>query len=158
MRHALVRLAALLVVLMLVLTGCNLIGIDPIMQLDEDFAKLKKQYSGVVASYDGGEITQDEKPTPVQEAHAAWKQFRKAVYDTQEFLHDPTYMGGFDEDWKIEQSPYTAADPTTALMLTTRLQNANAKCVYRSGLIGLGQPAWYFEAWRHTDEDDPEEE
>ena len=106
----------------------------------------------------GGEITEDAKPTPKQEAHAAWKQFRKAVYDTQEFLHDPTYMGGFDEDWKIEQSPYTAADPTTALMLTTRLQNANAKCVYRSGLIGLGQPAWYFEAWRHTDEDDPEEE
>lgn len=107
---------------------------------------------------EGGEITQDEKPTPDQEAHAAWKQFRKAVYDTQKFLHDPTYMGGFDEDWKIEQSPYTAADPTTALMLTTRLQNANAKCVYRSGLIGLGQPAWYFEAWKHTDEDDPEEE
>lgn len=106
---------------------------------------------------EGGIITEDEKPTPVQEAHAAWKQFRKAVYDTQKFLHDPTYMGGFDEDWKIEQSEYTAADPTTALMLTTRLQNANAKCVYRSGLIGLGQPAWYFEAWKHTDEDDPEE-
>ena len=106
----------------------------------------------------GGEITEDAKPTPEQEAHAAWKQFRKAVYDTQKFLHDPTYMGGFDEDWKIEQSEYTAADPTTALMLTTRLQNANAKCVYRSGLIGLGQPAWYFEAWKHTDEDDPEEE
>ncbi len=106
---------------------------------------------------EGGVITTDEKPTPVQEAHAAWKQFRKAVYDTQKFLHDPTYMGGFDEAWKIEQSPYTADDTTTALMLTTRLQNANAKCVYRSGLIGLGQPAWYFEAWKHTDEDDPEE-
>ena len=66
-------------------------------------------------------------------------------------------MGGFDEDCKIENSEYTAADPTTALMLTTRLQNANAKCVYRSGLIGLGQPAWYFEAWKHTEEDDPEE-
>ena len=107
---------------------------------------------------EGGIITQDEKPTPEQEAHASWKQFRKAVYDTQKFLHDPTYMGGFDEDWKIEESKYTAEDPTTALMLTTRLQNANAKCVYRSAIIGLGQPAWYFEAWKHTDEDDPEEE
>ena len=58
MRHALVRLTGLLVVLMLVLTGCNLIGVDPIMQLDEDFAALKKQYSGVVATYDGGELTQ----------------------------------------------------------------------------------------------------
>lgn len=58
MRHAYVRLAGLLIALMLVLTGCNLIAIDPIMQLDEDMAALKKQYSGVVASYDGGEITQ----------------------------------------------------------------------------------------------------
>jgi hypothetical protein len=106
---------------------------------------------------EGGVITEDEKPTPEQEAHAAWKQFRKAVYDTQKFLHDPTYMGGFDEDYKIENSEYTAADPTTALMLTTRLQNANSKCVYRSGLIGLGQPDWYFECWKHTDEDDPED-
>ena len=58
MKHALVRLTGLLIVLMLVLTGCNLIGIDPIMQLDEDFAKLEKKYSGVVASYEGGEIKQ----------------------------------------------------------------------------------------------------
>ena len=58
MRHALVRLTGLLIVLMLVLTGCNLIGVDPIMKLDEDFAKLAKRYSGVVANYDGGEVTQ----------------------------------------------------------------------------------------------------
>ena len=58
MRHTLVRLTGLLIVLTLVLTGCNLIGVDPIMKLDEDFAKLAKRYSGVVASYDGGELTQ----------------------------------------------------------------------------------------------------
>ena len=58
MRHTYLRLTGLLLALLLVLSGCNLIGIDPIMQLDEDFAKLKKQYSGVVATYDGGEITQ----------------------------------------------------------------------------------------------------
>ena len=60
MRHTLVRLTGLLLALMLVLTGCNLIGIDPMMQLDEDFAALKKQYSGVVATYDGGQITQED--------------------------------------------------------------------------------------------------
>ncbi len=60
MRHALLRLTGLLLVLVLVLTGCNLIGIDPIMQLDEDMAALKKQYSGVVATYDGGQITQED--------------------------------------------------------------------------------------------------
>lgn len=58
MRHTLVQLTGLLIVLTLVLTGCNLIGVDPIMKLDEDFAKLAKRYSGVVASYDGGELTQ----------------------------------------------------------------------------------------------------
>ena len=36
----------------------------------------------------GGVITEDSKPTPVEEAHAAWKQFRKAVYDTQVFYLD----------------------------------------------------------------------
>ena len=60
MRHALVRLTGLLIVLMLVLTGCNLIGVDPIMQLDEDFAKLKQKYSGVIATYDGGQVTQED--------------------------------------------------------------------------------------------------
>ena len=60
MRNTLVRLTGLLIVLTLVMTGCNLIAIDPMMQLDEDFAALKKQYSGVVASYDGGQITQED--------------------------------------------------------------------------------------------------
>ena len=60
MKHAIVRLTALLIVLMLALTGCNLIGIEPIMQLDEDFAALKKQYSGVVATYEGGQLIQED--------------------------------------------------------------------------------------------------
>ena len=60
MRHALVRLTGLLIVLMLVLTGCNLIGIDPIMQLDEDMAAAKEKYSAVVAEYDGGQILQED--------------------------------------------------------------------------------------------------
>jgi len=106
---------------------------------------------------EGGVITTDEKPTPEQEAHAAWKQFRKAVYALQAFLHDPTFMGSFDEDDKVRESPYTKADKLTALELTEEWHGANDKAVYRSKLIGLGQPDWYFECWKHTDEDDPEE-
>lgn len=60
MRHTLVKLTGLLLVLTLVLTGCNLIGIDPMMQLDEDFAALEKDFSTVVADYDGGTITKGE--------------------------------------------------------------------------------------------------
>lgn len=106
----------------------------------------------------GGEITQDEKPTPEQEAHAAWKQFRKSVYALQEFLHDPTFMGGFDEDYKVRESSYTKADKLTAVELVEEWHGANDKAVYRSGLIGLGQPEWYFKCWECKGEDDPMEE
>ena len=60
MRHTFVKLAGLLVALALVLTGCNLIGVDPMMQLDEDFAKLDKDYATVVAEYDGGTVTKGD--------------------------------------------------------------------------------------------------
>ncbi|MBR0367341.1 MAG: peptidylprolyl isomerase [Clostridia bacterium] len=60
MRHTIVKLTGLLVVLALTLTGCNLIGIDPMMQLDEDFAKLDKDYAAVVAEYDGGTVTKGD--------------------------------------------------------------------------------------------------
>lgn len=105
----------------------------------------------------GGKITEDTKPTPVQEAHASWKQFRKAVYAIRKFIHDDSFMGGFDEDYKLRDSPYTKADKLTALELEAEWTGANSKMVYRSAIIGLGQPACFFECWKHTDEDDPEE-
>ena len=57
MRHTLLKLTGLLLVLMLVLTGCNLIGVDAMKQLDVDFAKLEKDYAVSVADYDGGRVT-----------------------------------------------------------------------------------------------------
>ena len=60
MRHTLVKLMGLMLALTLVLTGCNLIGVDPLMQLDEDFAKLEKDYAAVVAEYDGGTLTKGD--------------------------------------------------------------------------------------------------
>ena len=60
MRHTLVKLMGLLLALTLVLTGCNLIGVDPIMQLDEDTAKLEKDFATVVAEYDGGTVTKGD--------------------------------------------------------------------------------------------------
>ena len=65
MRHTIVKLTGLLVVLALTLTGCNLIGIDPMMQLDEDFAKLDKDYAAVVAEYDGGTVTKGDRKSVV---------------------------------------------------------------------------------------------
>ena len=60
MRHTIVKLTGLLVVLALTLTGCNLIGVDPMMQLDEDFAALDKDYAAVVVEYDGGTVTKGD--------------------------------------------------------------------------------------------------
>ena len=60
MRHSLLKLTGLLMALTLALTGCNLIGVDQMKQLDVDFANLEKEYSAVVAEYDGGQITKGE--------------------------------------------------------------------------------------------------
>ena len=60
MRHSFLKLMGLALALMLTLTGCNLIGVDPIMQLDEDTAKLKKDFEAVVAEYDGGTLTKGD--------------------------------------------------------------------------------------------------
>ncbi|NLF26652.1 MAG: hypothetical protein GX592_02040 [Clostridiales bacterium] len=49
--------AALLIALALLLSGCNLITVDPILQLNEDRAKLEKEYQVVLAEYDGGAVT-----------------------------------------------------------------------------------------------------
>ena len=70
MRHTLVKLTGLLLVLMLALAGCNLIEVDPMMQLDEDFAKLEKDYSAAVVNYDGGTITKAEVVGPYNSAYS----------------------------------------------------------------------------------------
>ena len=57
MKAMFAKVLGLTLVLALVLSGCNLIEIDAKMQADEDIAKIDKDYSAVVASYDGGEIT-----------------------------------------------------------------------------------------------------
>lgn len=54
------KVLALLMMLALVLSGCNLIEIDAKMQADEDIAKINDRYSKVVATYNGGEITAGE--------------------------------------------------------------------------------------------------
>lgn len=51
------KFAALLAVLCLTLTGCNLIGVDPLMQIDEDRAAVSDVYETVLAEYDGGTVT-----------------------------------------------------------------------------------------------------
>ena len=60
MNARLAKVLGLILTLALVLSGCNLIEVDADMQADEDIAKLDKQFSQVVATYDGGEVTADD--------------------------------------------------------------------------------------------------
>lgn len=60
MKHTLAKLTGILLALCLVLSGCNLITVDPVMQLDEDLKALKEDYATVLATYDGGEITKED--------------------------------------------------------------------------------------------------
>ena len=57
MNRRMLKLAALLAALCLALTGCNLIGVDPLMQIAEDRATVEDIYQTVLAEYDGGTVT-----------------------------------------------------------------------------------------------------
>ena len=53
MKRTLAKIAGLLLVTALVLSGCNLIGTDRIMELDQMEQAAREKLSGVVATYDG---------------------------------------------------------------------------------------------------------
>lgn len=57
MRHSFAKLMALLVVLTLVLSGCNLIDVDKVALVGQDRAEIEKDYATVLAEYDGGTVT-----------------------------------------------------------------------------------------------------
>lgn len=57
MKHSYAKLAALLLALMLVLTGCNLVDVDQVALIEEERAETAKDLSTVLAEYDGGTIT-----------------------------------------------------------------------------------------------------
>ena len=60
MKTAFAKVLALAMVLALMLSGCNLIEIDPKIQADEDIAKIDAAYAQVVATYNGGDVTVSE--------------------------------------------------------------------------------------------------
>ncbi|MGI6239450.1 MAG: peptidylprolyl isomerase [Christensenellales bacterium] len=57
MKNQFVKLACIAAALAILLTGCSLIAVDPVMQADEDMKALVKNYAATIATYDGGEIT-----------------------------------------------------------------------------------------------------
>ena len=57
MKTNIVKILLLAIVLAVALTGCNLIEIDPVKQMEEDIAKLDKAYAAPVATYGDQTLT-----------------------------------------------------------------------------------------------------
>lgn len=57
MRNTFAKLAALLMVLAVTLTGCNLVDVNQAAVIEEQFAEVKEEMSAVLAEYDGGTVT-----------------------------------------------------------------------------------------------------
>ena len=57
MKTNVVKILLLAIVLAVALTGCNLIEIDPVKQMEEDIAKLDKAYAAPVATYGDQTLT-----------------------------------------------------------------------------------------------------
>lgn len=64
MRHSFAKLMALLMVLTLALSGCNLIDVDKVALIGQDRAKLEKDYATVLAEYEGGTVTKFDALAP----------------------------------------------------------------------------------------------
>lgn len=57
MRHTYAKLIALLLMLTMLLTGCNLVKVDQMKVLEKQREELEKEMSVVLAEYDGGKVT-----------------------------------------------------------------------------------------------------
>ena len=58
MRHSFAKLMALLMALLLLLTGCNLVDVDQVAVIEEQRAEVEKQLSTALVEYDGGTVTE----------------------------------------------------------------------------------------------------
>ena len=60
MKHNLARLAGLLTVLALVLSGCNLIGVDEVKELEQQIADANAKNAQAAVTYEGGSIARGD--------------------------------------------------------------------------------------------------
>lgn len=57
MRRTFAKLAALVMVLSVMLTGCNLIDVNEVVVIEQQFEEIKEEMSVALAEYDGGVVT-----------------------------------------------------------------------------------------------------
>lgn len=91
MKATFAKLLALTMVLALMLSGCNLIEIDPKMQADEEIAKIDRTYAQVAATYDGGDVTIAEVMGDFNAMYNETAQMYYYYYG-MEMTHDDVHM------------------------------------------------------------------
>lgn len=74
MRRTFVKLVAMLMMLVLVLTGCGMVKEDPMKQIAKQREEIEKTYSAVVAEYDGGKITLFDVMAPFYSSYSYMEQ------------------------------------------------------------------------------------
>lgn len=91
MRTSLVKLAAALLALMLVLSGCSMIEVNQAELVRDEIKAAKEQLSGVLAEYDGGQITQADVQAAYNGTANYYYQIYQSLYGTglnQDLLDD----------------------------------------------------------------------
>lgn len=70
MKHTFAKIMGLALIVALTLTGCNLIEVDEVMQANEEIAKIQKDQSVAVATYNDGEVTAAESMEMFNESYS----------------------------------------------------------------------------------------
>lgn len=96
----------------------------------------------------GGVIEEDGEPTPEEKFAEAALMFCNLCNQIGEFIGDPSFQGGFDEYSEFASSAAYQQNPVQGNAFAIQWSALNELCKYKGSLIGLGQPDWWYEAWR----------
>lgn len=99
----------------------------------------------------GGEIIVVITPLELEFLEAC-KGFRAICYRVRPIVGDPNWKGGIEEIRETLKDPRVVSHPDFQF-ISTMLTWYDKECTYLGGKIGLGQPAWFHECWKHADED-----
>ena len=80
----------------------------------------------------------------------ACEQFRGVCRMIGNAIGDANFKGGFDEMAIFQQS--SAFDSLSGIQLAVAWSASNELCKYEGSKIGLGQPEWWYECWRESEE------
>ena len=94
MKRSVLKLLGAALALCLILSGCNMIKVDEVMQIKEDMKALEKQESKVLVEYDGGQITRGD----VGYEYAYQVGYANMIYSTYGMTFDESALTTLQEN------------------------------------------------------------